>query len=110
VPHVLILVGKPTDMTGFGGASFASAALDAERAHEQKGAVQVHDPFLKRVLFEATEAVFALAARRRIEIGFKDLGAGGLACAAVELAAAAGLGMEVISRLYRWTSPGICPR
>jgi phosphoribosylformylglycinamidine synthase len=94
-PHVLILVGKPTDLTGFGGASFASAGLDADRAHEQKGAVQVHDPFLKRVLFEATEAVFALLADKRIEIGFKDLGAGGLACAAVELAASAGMGMEV---------------
>jgi phosphoribosylformylglycinamidine synthase len=94
-PHVLILVGKPTDLTGFGGASFASAGLDADRAHEQKGAVQVHDPFLKRVLFEATGAVFELAAERAIEIGFKDLGAGGLACAAVELAAAAGMGMEV---------------
>ncbi len=95
VPHVLILVGKPTDMTGFGGASFASAGLDAERAHEQKGAVQVHDPFLKRVLFEATTAVFELTAARGILIGFKDLGAGGLACAAVELAAAAGMGMDV---------------
>jgi phosphoribosylformylglycinamidine synthase len=94
-PHVLILIGKPTDLTGFGGASFASAGLDADRAHEQKGAVQVHDPFLKRVLFEATGAVFELATARGIEIGFKDLGAGGLACAAVELAAAAGMGMEV---------------
>ncbi len=66
-PYVLILVGKPTDMTGFGGASFASAGLDAERAHEQKGAVQVHDPFFKRVLFEASEAVFRAGrgARRR---------------------------------------------
>jgi len=109
VPHVLILVGKPTDMTGFGGASFASAALDAERAHEQKGAVQVHDPFLKRVLFEATEAVFALAARRQIEIGFKDLGAGGLACAAVELAAAAGLGMEVDLSAVPVDAPGHLP-
>jgi phosphoribosylformylglycinamidine synthase len=109
VPHVLILVGKPTDMTGFGGASFASAALDAERAHEQKGAVQVHDPFLKRVLFEATEAVFALAARRRIEIGFKDLGAGGLACAAVELAAAAVMGMEVDLSAVPVDEPGHLP-
>ncbi len=105
VPHVLILVGKPTDMTGFGGASFASAALDADRAHEQKGAVQVHDPFLKRVLFEATEAVFAFCEARGIAIGFKDLGAGGLACAAVELAAAQGMGMEVDLSLVPVDSP-----
>jgi phosphoribosylformylglycinamidine synthase subunit PurL len=108
-PHVLILIGKPTDMTGFGGASFASAGLDADRAHEQKGAVQVHDPFLKRVLFEATEAVFQLVAARGIEIGFKDLGAGGLACAAVELAAAAGMGMEVDLSAVPTDRPGHPP-
>ncbi len=94
-PYVLILIGKPTDLTGFGGASFASAILDAGRAEEQKAAVQVHDPFLKRVLFEASEAVFDLCAAEKAAIGFKDLGAGGLACAAVELAAAGGMGMEV---------------
>ena len=107
--HVLILVGKPTDRTGFGGASFASAGLDADRAHEQKGAVQVHDPFLKRVLFEATNAVFELAADRKIEIGFKDLGAGGLACAAVELAAAAGMGMQVDLSAVPVDAPGHPP-
>jgi phosphoribosylformylglycinamidine synthase len=107
--HVLILVGKPTDRTGFGGASFASAGLDADRAHEQKGAVQVHDPFLKRVLFEATSAVFELTATRGIEIGFKDLGAGGLACAAVELAAAAGMGMAVDLSAVPVDEPGHPP-
>jgi phosphoribosylformylglycinamidine synthase len=108
-PYVLILIGKPTDLTGFGGASFASAILDAERAHEQKGAVQVHDPFLKRVLFEATEAVFDCCAAGGVEIGFKDLGAGGLACAAVELAALAGMGMEVDLSAVPVDHPGHLP-
>ncbi len=49
-PYVLILTGKPTDDTGFGGATFASADLDGEQG---MGAVQVADPFLKRVLSEA---------------------------------------------------------
>jgi phosphoribosylformylglycinamidine synthase len=108
-PHLLILVGKPTDMTGFGGASFASAALDTERAEEQKGAVQVHDPFLKRVLFEATEAVFERSAEAGVTIGFKDLGAGGLACAVVELAAAAGMGMDVDLSSVPVDRPGYPP-
>ena len=54
-PYVLVLVGKPTDETGFGGASFASAILEQE-APGQRGHVQVPDPFLKRVLFEANRA------------------------------------------------------
>ena len=108
-PYVLILIGKPTDLTGFGGASFASAILDAERAHEQKAAVQVHDPFLKRVLFEATEAVFDLCATAGVDIGFKDLGAGGLACAAVELAAAGGMGMDVDLSAVPVDRPGHLP-
>jgi len=93
-PYVLILVGKPTDETGFGGASFASAILE-ENAAGQRGHVQVPDPFLKRVLLEANRAVLNWLDREKIVIGFKDLGAGGIACASSELAAAGGFGMDV---------------
>ena len=93
--YVLILIGKPTDATGFGGAAFASAILDTEHSDDQKGAVQVPDPFLKRVLFEATEVVLAMARSRSIPIGFKDLGAGGISCAAVEQAAAVEMGLDL---------------
>ncbi len=93
--YLVILVGKPTDSTGFGGAAFASAVLDTDKADDQKGAVQVPDPFLKRVLFEATEAVLEFFRERSVEIGFKDLGAGGISCATVELAAAVGMGLEI---------------
>ena len=93
-PYVLVLVGKPTDETGFGGASFASAILE-ENAEGQRGHVQVPDPFLKRVLLEANRAVVEWLYERGIAFGFKDLGAGGIACASSELAAAGGLGMDV---------------
>ena len=36
----LILVGKPTDNSGFGGASFASLELEEEKKEQNKGAVQ----------------------------------------------------------------------
>ncbi|MBN1433528.1 phosphoribosylformylglycinamidine synthase subunit PurL [Candidatus Fermentibacterales bacterium] len=88
--YVLILVGKPTDDTGFGGATFASAVLE-----EQLGAVQVADPFLKRVLSEANRAVQRLLHERGIEFGFKDLGAGGIACVSSEMAAHSGMGIEL---------------
>lgn len=94
-PHDVILIGKPTDASGFGGATFASERLSEDDAVEQQGAVQVPDPFLKRVLTEATKSVFALAKNRGIRIGFKDLGAGGISCAVSEMAAAGGVGMFV---------------
>ena len=93
-PYVLVLIGKPTDETGFGGASFASAILEAD-APEQRGHVQVPDPFLKRVLFEANRAALAWLFEQGAPFGFKDLGAGGIACASSELAAAGGFGMDV---------------
>ncbi|MEW6236799.1 MAG: phosphoribosylformylglycinamidine synthase subunit PurL [Candidatus Omnitrophota bacterium] len=93
----VILVGKPTDRSGFGGASFASGTLDQEDEEENKGAVQIPDPFLKNVLlhYKATHEVRRLAREREIEIGMKDLGAGGIACATSEIAASGGFGIEI---------------
>jgi len=91
----VVLVGKPTDPSGFGGATFASRILDEDRAVEDKYAVQVPDPFLKRMITVATVEVLKLVRERGAAIGFKDLGAGGIACATSELGAAAGLGVRV---------------
>jgi len=91
-PYVLVLTGKPTDSTGFGGATFASADLDGDQG---MGSVQVADPFLKRVLSEANQAVLDMLFDKKIEFGFKDLGAGGIACVTSELAAHGGLGIDV---------------
>jgi phosphoribosylformylglycinamidine synthase len=90
----LLVVGKPTDDSGFGGASFASTVLGEEES-ARRGAVQLPDPFLLRALTLANEDLLALARREGWRIGGKDLGAGGVACATVELAHAGGLGAEV---------------
>ena len=90
--YVLILAGKSTDDTGFGGATFASADLSDST---EKGAVQVADPFLKRVLSEANRTVLDKLFEKEIPFGFKDLGAGGIACVTSELAAHGGLGIQV---------------
>ena len=95
VPYDLILVGKPTDPSGFGGATFASRILDEEKAFDDKYAVQVPDPFLKRMLTVATQEVLKLLKERGVAVGYKDLGAGGIACVTSELGAAAGLGVRV---------------
>jgi phosphoribosylformylglycinamidine synthase len=91
----IVLVGKATDRSGFGGASFSSLTLDEEDAEQNKGAVQVPDPFLKNVIMRASYAVFAELRANGITAGFKDLGAGGLAGCSAELCAAGGMGAEV---------------
>ncbi len=107
-PYDLILVGKPTDWSGMGGAAFASATLDAQAAVENKGSVQVPDPFLKRVLTVANREALALARRERAAIGFKDLGAGGISCVTSELADAGGFGCDVDLALVH-VAPGAIP-
>ena len=95
--HDLILIGKPTDNSGFGGASFASLELEEEKKEQNKGAVQEPNAFLERHLLKSTYALFEILMKRGLinQVGFKDLGAGGVACASVELAETAGYGAEV---------------
>ncbi|MFH2053371.1 MAG: phosphoribosylformylglycinamidine synthase subunit PurL [bacterium] len=94
-PYDLILVGKPTDWSGMGGAAFASATLDAEAATENKGSVQTPDPFLKRILTVANQAMLEMVRAEGAAIGFKDLGAGGVSCVTSELVDAGGFGCDV---------------
>ena len=93
----LILVGKPTDNSGFGGASFASLELEKEKEQQNKGAVQEPNAFLERHILKSTYALFDFLEEKDLinKVGFKDLGAGGVACASIELADAAGMGAEV---------------
>ena len=93
----LILIGKPTDNSGFGGASFASLELEEDKKEQNKGAVQEPNAFLERHLLKSSYALFDILKERNLidKVGFKDLGAGGVACASVELAETSGYGSEV---------------
>jgi phosphoribosylformylglycinamidine synthase II len=91
----IVLVGKATDPSGFGGASFSSLTLDAQESEVNKGAVQVPDPFLKNVLMRASYRVFGLLRERKIAAAFKDLGAGGIMGCSAEIAAQGGYGAEI---------------
>ncbi len=95
VGYDIIVVGKATDNSGFGGAAFSSLILDEDDRESNRGAVQVPDPFLKNVLFRATHAVFKVAREQNIELGFKDMGAGGVMCATTELVSSAGYGASI---------------
>ncbi len=93
----LILAGKPTDNSGFGGASFASFELEEEKHEQNKGAVQEPNAFLGRHMIQASAELFSILSERGLtgRVGFKDLGAGGIACASVEIADTNGFGAEV---------------
>ena len=97
VGYELILIGKPTDNSGFGGASFASLELEEEKKEQNKGAVQEPNAFLERHLLKSTYALFDRLKKNKLldQVGFKDLGAGGVACASVELAETSGYGSEI---------------
>jgi phosphoribosylformylglycinamidine synthase subunit PurL len=91
----IVLVGKATDPSGFGGASFSSLTLDAQEAELNKGAVQVPDPFLESVLMRASYRVFAMLRERKVAAAFKDLGAGGIVGCSAEITAHGGYGAEI---------------
>jgi len=93
----LILVGKATDNSGFGGASFASLELEEGEKDQNKGAVQEPNAFLERHILKSTYALFNKIKDSGFldKVGFKDLGAGGVACASVELADTSGYGAEI---------------
>ena len=94
----LILIGKPTDNSGFGGASFASGSFEEDDDLEsKKAAVQEPNPFLERHLIASTLDLFKKLKENGDyeKIAFKDLGAGGVLCATVEICEPAGFGAEV---------------
>lgn len=69
---LLILAGGSTGRDGIHGASFASAILQGEN----RSAVQIPDPFLEKLLVDATVE----ATERGCIKAIKDLGGGGLSC------------------------------
>ncbi len=88
--NLVVLVGARTGRDGIHGVTFASEELSQE-SEERRPAVQVGDPFLGKLLLEATlEAI-----EKKLVVGVQDLGGAGLTCALTETAARAGSGMEI---------------
>jgi phosphoribosylformylglycinamidine synthase len=105
----IVLVGKATDPSGFGGASFSSLTLDADDADANKGAVQVPDPFLKNVLMRASYRAFAFLRERGLTVGFKDLGAGGIMGCSAEITSAGGYGADIDLDAVNVAIDGLAP-
>lgn len=75
---LIILAGNFTGIDGIHGASFASKNLE----EENRSAVQIPDPFLEKILLEATLEALDCACIKTM----KDLGGGGLSCCLSETA------------------------
>jgi len=90
VGNSLMIVGNLTGRDGMGGASFASKELDDEN-EEDRGAIQVGDPFMEKLLIEACLEVF----KEDFVVGVQDMGAAGILSSSVETAEKAGNGVEI---------------
>lgn len=90
VGNQIIYVGSKTGRDGLGGAVFASADL-SEASRADRPAVQVGDPFMEKLLLEATlEAI-----ESGVVAGVQDMGAAGLVSSTCEMAYRAGLGITM---------------
>ncbi len=111
VGYDIIIVGKPTDNSGMGGAAFASLKLDEKDKESNKGAVQEPNPFLKRHLLASSNDLFARLKKmgKLHQVSFKDMGAGGNVCATVEQVVRKGFGAEVDLEKIHVAMPNLHP-
>jgi phosphoribosylformylglycinamidine synthase len=89
-PNPVFYFGSTTGRDGIHGATFASVEL-SEESEEKKSSVQVGDPFLEKLLLEATLEMI----EKDILIGVQDMGAAGVTCATTEMSGKTGAGMLV---------------
>ncbi len=91
IGNPVFYVGPATGRDGLAGAAFASQDLTEESSEQQRGAVQVGDPFMEKLVCEACLELLATDA----VAGIQDMGAAGLTCSTCETAARAGTGIEI---------------
>jgi phosphoribosylformylglycinamidine synthase II len=105
VGNPVFYVGPATGRDGLAGAAFASQDLTEESADQQRGAVQVGDPFMEKLVCEACLELLATGA----VAGIQDMGAAGLTCSTCETAARAGTGIEIDLKKVPQRAPNMAP-
>ena len=86
----VFIVGSSTGKDGIAGAAFASKDITAESADDLPS-VQVGDPFMEKLLLEATMELLTTDA----VAGMQDMGAAGITCSSCEMSAGGNVGMDV---------------
>ncbi|MCS1408004.1 MAG: Phosphoribosylformylglycinamidine synthase subunit PurL [Verrucomicrobia subdivision 3 bacterium] len=105
IGNPVFYVGPATGRDGLAGAAFASQDLTEESAEQQRGAVQVGDPFMEKLLLEACLELLGTGA----VAGIQDMGAAGLTCSACETAARGGTGIEINLNKVPQRAPNMTP-
>jgi phosphoribosylformylglycinamidine synthase len=105
IGNPVFYVGPATGRDGLAGAAFASQDLTDESAERQRGAVQVGDPFMEKLVCEACLELLATGA----VAGIQDMGAAGLTCSTCETAARAGTGIEIELSQVPQRAPDMTP-
>jgi phosphoribosylformylglycinamidine synthase len=90
VGNSVMVVGAATGRDGIQGASFASDEL-SEDSKEDRPAVQVGDPFMEKLLLEASLELIKSGSI----IGIQDMGAAGLTSSSAEMASRGDSGIEI---------------
>jgi phosphoribosylformylglycinamidine synthase len=86
----VFIVGSATGKDGIHGAAFASKDITEDSAKDLP-AVQVGDPFMEKLLLEATMEL----AKTDAIVGMQDMGAAGITCSTSEMSAKGGVGMKI---------------
>ncbi len=84
------IIGSSTGRDGIHGATFASADL-TEESHKDLPSVQIGDPFMEKLLLEATLEL----AQTDAVVGMQDMGAAGIICSTSEMSAKGNSGMVI---------------
>ena len=90
VGNQVIYIGAKTGRDGIHGATMASDSFD-DASISQRPTVQVGDPFIEKLLMEASLELV----ERGLLVGIQDMGAAGLTGASCEMASGAGTGIEL---------------
>ena len=86
----VFIVGSSTGKDGIAGAAFASKDITEDSASDLPS-VQVGDPFMEKLLLEATMEL----SKTDAIVGMQDMGAAGITCSTCEMSAAGDVGMEI---------------
>lgn len=86
----VFIVGSATGKDGIAGAAFASKDMTEESADDLPS-VQVGDPFMEKLLLEATMELLTTDA----VVGMQDMGAAGITCSSCEMSAGGNVGMDI---------------
>ena len=91
VGNKVVLYGAKTGGDGIGGVSVLASETFSDAGPTKRPSVQVGDPFMEKLLIEATLEMF----KENIVQGIQDLGGAGISCATSELASNGTGGMSV---------------